>query len=413
MIVEIVTTGTELLLGQIVNTNSAYLAEELNKLGFDVLYQTTIGDNRQRMTEVLKLALSRADIVITSGGLGPTQGDITKLVTASLFDLEMKLHQPSLDNIKQRFTFRGIEMTDNNIRQAMIPEGAIVLDNACGTAPGIVIEHEGKVIINLPGPPHELKDMFRLKIVPYLSKKYGSESVIVSRVLNTFGIGESLLEEKIKDLILNQGNPTLALLARLGEVIIRITAKADTKEEALALISKVETEICNRVGEFIFTIDDGDMEAVVGQLLTDKNLTIACAESCTGGLITSRLTDVAGSSGYVYGSVVSYTDEVKKSELNVPEDVLTAKGAVSEEVAIAMAEGIAKKFHTDIGIGVTGIAGPGGGSEEKPVGLVYIAIAGKLGTKVYKNNFSGKRKYIKYRTSQTALDLVRRYTQEL
>ncbi len=413
MIVEIVTTGTELLLGQIVNTNSAYLAEELNKLGLDVLYQTTIGDNRQRMTEVLKLALSRADIVITSGGLGPTQGDITKLVTASLFDLEMKLHQPSLDNIKQRFTFRGIEMTDNNIRQAMIPEGAIVLDNACGTAPGIVLEHEGKVIINLPGPPHELKDMFRLKIIPYLSKKYGCESVIMSRVLNTFGIGESLLEDKIKDLILNQENPTLALLARLGEVIIRITAKADTKEEAALLISKVETEIQSRVGEFIFTIDDGDMEEVVGQLLTDKKLTIACAESCTGGLITSRLTDVEGSSSYVYGSVVSYTDEVKKSELNVPEDVLTAKGAVSEEVAIAMAEGIARKFHTDIGVGVTGIAGPGGGSEEKPVGLVYIAITGKLGTKVYKNNFNGKRKYIKYRTSQTALDIVRRYTQEI
>ncbi|WP_110953211.1 competence/damage-inducible protein A [Anaerosinus massiliensis] len=413
MIIEIVTTGTELLLGQIVNTNSAYLAKQLNKLGLDVLYQTTVGDNRQRMTDVLKLALQRADIVITSGGLGPTQGDITKLVTASLFDLEMKLHQPSLDNIEKIFSSRGRQMTENNIRQAMIPDGAFVLDNACGTAPGIVLEHSGKVIINLPGPPHELKDMFMRKVVPYLSKKFGCESVIVSRVLNTFGIGESLLEEKIEDLILNQGNPTLALLARPGEVIVRITAKADTNEKARALIGKVETEIRKRIGQFIFAVDDGDMEEVVGKLLTDKRLTIACAESCTGGLLTSRLTDVSGSSNYVYGSVVSYTNEVKKDELHVKEEVLQEKGAVSEEVAIAMAEGILHKFHTHIGIGITGIAGPEGGSEEKPVGLVYIAITGSLGSRVYKYNFNGDRKYIKYRTSQAALDIVRHYVQEL
>lgn len=413
MVIEIVTTGSELLLGQIVNTNAAYLAEELNKIGFDVLYQSTVGDNRTRMEAVLSHAISRADIVITTGGLGPTQGDITKEVTAKLFGRELMLHQSSLDQIKERFARWGREMTDNNIRQAMIPQGADVLKNYAGTAPGVVLEHEGKMIINLPGPPFELKDMFTKSVKPLLAEKFGYRSVIVSRVLNTFGIGESLLEERIKDLILAQGNPTLALLARPGEVIVRITAKAETKEEAESLIASVERTVRHRIGEFIFAVDDADMEDVVGQILTDKKLSIACAESCTGGLLTSRLTDVAGSSRYVWGSVVSYTNEVKSKELQVPEPLLSSKGAVSEEVAIAMAEGARNKFGTDLGVGVTGLAGPDGGTPDKPVGLVYIAIAGKLGSRCYEHHFSGDRKANKYRSSQTALDIIRHYVDEL
>lgn len=413
MVVEIVTTGTELLLGQIINTNSAYLAEELNKIGFDVLYQTTVGDNRVRMQEVLAHALNRADIVITSGGLGPTQGDITKEVTANLFDRELVLHQQSLDRIQAHFKQVDRVMTDNNIRQAMIPEGAAVLANYAGTAPGVVLEHEGKIIINLPGPPFELKDMFTRSVKPFLAEKFGYKSVIVSRVLNTFGIGESSLEDKIKDLIFAQANPTLALLARPGEVIVRITAKEETEEAARALIRAVEDEIRSRVGQYIFAIDDADMEDAVGALLTDKKLTIACAESCTGGLLTSRLTDVAGSSGYVCGAVVSYTNEVKVNELEVPGDVLAQKGAVSEEVAVAMAKGVLAKFRTDIGVSITGIAGPGGATADKAVGLVYIAITGKAGTKCVKHHFSGNRKAIKYRSTQTALDLIRKYVKEL
>lgn len=412
VIVEIVTTGTELLLGQIVNLNSAYLAEELNKLGFDVLYQTTVGDNQARMKQALSIALDRADIVITSGGLGPTQGDITKEVSAALFHKELSLHQESLDNIKEICAFRGYPMAPNNVKQAMIPDGAMVLDNACGTAPGVVLEHNKKVIINLPGPPFELKDMFQRKVVPYLTEKYGMDSIILSRVLNTLGIGESTLEENIKDLILSQSNPTLALLARPGEVIVRITAKASTRKEAEQMIEKLEAEIRNRIGEYIFGIDDIGIEEVVGNLLKKKQLTIACAESCTGGLLTSRITDVPGSSEYLYGSVVSYDNEVKISELKVPNDVLKSVGAVSEETARAMAEGIKNKFNTDIGIGITGIAGPDGGSAEKPVGLVYIAIAGSLGTRCYKNQFKGKRTAIKYRATQTALDIIRRYVKE-
>ena len=412
MVVEIVTTGTELLLGQIVNTNSAYLAAELNKLGLDVLYQTTVGDNRDRMRNALSIALDRSDIVITSGGLGPTQGDITKEVSASLFDRELSLHQPSLDNIKQICAFRGYPMASNNVRQAMVPNGAIVLDNACGTAPGIILEHNGKIVINLPGPPFEMKDMFTRKVIPYLTEKYGVEATILSKVLNTFGIGESTLEEKIKDLILSQSNPTLALLARPGEVIIRITAKAALKSEAQRMIDVLEREIRSRIDEYIFAVDDITMEEIVGDLLKESHMTISCAESCTGGLLSSRLTDVAGSLAYLYGSVISYDNEVKISELKVPRHILETVGAVSEETAIAMAEGIKNKFGTSIGIGITGIAGPDGGSDEKPVGLVYIAIAGELGTKCYKNQFKGKRTAIKYRATQTALDIVRRYIQE-
>lgn len=414
MKIEIVTTGTELLLGQIVNTNSAYLAEELNKMGFDVLYQSTVGDNRERMEEVLCHALTRADIVITSGGLGPTQGDITKEVTAKIFGRQLLLHAPSLERINAHFkrVNRAI-MPESNKRQAMIPEGAMVLTNYSGTAPGVVIEHDDKFIVNLPGPPFELQDMFQKTLKPFLLDKFGSPGVIASRVLNTFGIGESMLEDKIKDLILQQNNPTLALLARPGEVIVRITAKAANEQLAGALIAEMEDEIRRRVGEFIFAIDDGDMEAVVGALLAEQKLSIACAESCTGGLLTSRLTDIAGSSKYLYGSIVSYTNQVKANELDVAEELLATKGAVSEEVAIAMAEKVLAKFSTNIGVSVTGIAGPDGGSEEKPVGLVYIAVTGRNGTKCTKNIFKGSRKAVKYRATQTALDMVRTYIKEL
>lgn len=410
MVVELVTTGSELLLGQIVNTNSAYMAAGLNKIGFDVVYQTTIGDNQKRMTEAIEHALSRADIVITSGGLGPTQGDITKQVCAGVFSRKLSLNEECADRIRAHFNrLHRVAMTENTMRQAMIPEGAVIFKNYAGTAPGIVLEEGGKIIINLPGPPSEMKDMFERSVKPFLKEKYGFRSVIISRVLNTFGIGESFLEESIKDLILAQKNPTLALLVRPGGVILRITAKADIEADANLLISRMEKEIRSRIGEYIYAVDDADMEDVVGKLLREKGLTIACAESCTGGLLTSRLTDVAGSSDYVMGSIVSYTNEVKIKELGVPSDLLAEQGAVCEDVAKAMAEGAQTKLSTDIGVGITGIAGPDGGSKEKPVGLVYIAVAGPMGTVAAKKIFTGKRKAIKYRTTQTALDMVRHY----
>lgn len=413
MVVEIVTTGTELLLGQIVNTNAAYLAESLNKLGFDVLYQTTVGDNRERMAEVLKTALARADIVITSGGLGPTQGDITKFVAAKLCGRQLYVDEESLEQIRKLAVQRGFPMTENNIRQAMIPQGAVVFANACGTAPGVAIEQAGHVIIHLPGPPNECRDMFSRSVTPYLLQKYGMNGVIMSRVLHTFGIGESLLEEKIMDLIKNQQNPTLALLVRPSGVIIRITAKADDAKAAEALIAVMEKELRQRIGTYIYAADERGMEDVVGGLLAEKGLHIACAESCTGGLVTSRLTDVPGSSRYVHGAVVSYTNEVKERALQVSAETLRRFGAVSEQTAREMAEGIRRSFAADIGLAVTGLAGPGGGSLEKPVGLVYVAVAGKNGTKICRKQFGGSRKSIKYRASQLALDAVRQYIQEM
>ena len=413
MVIEIVTTGTELLLGQVVNTNAAFLAAEFNRIGMDVLYQSTVGDNRARMKETLAHAFARADIVVTSGGLGPTQGDITKEVAAELFGRSLSLHEESMARIRAYFDQRlGARMADSNVRQAMIPEGAHVFANHCGTAPGIALEVDGKLLICLPGPPFELKDMVKRSVLPYLLEKYGAESVIVSRVLRTAGIGESALEEAIRDLILAQENPTLALLARPDAVIVRITAKDTTAEAARARIAPMEAEIRRRLGAHVFGVDDERMESVVGALLAKKRLTVATAESCTGGLVASRLTDVAGSSRYVRGAAVTYTNESKGALLGVSEQTLAEKGAVSAETAAQMAEGVRSRFGADFGVSTTGVAGPEP-SEGKPVGLVYVAVAGPLGVRGQECHLGGGRKAVKFRASQAALDLLRRYIEEL
>lgn len=413
MIVEIVTTGTELLLGQITNTNAPYLACQMNKLGFNVLYQSTVGDNRERMMQVITTALSRADIVITSGGLGPTQGDITKEICAQAFNLKLYLHEPSNNRIKCFFSNRHAPMPESNLRQAMVPEGSVILINERGTAPGIILEKDNKVIINLPGPPHELEYMFEHSVIPYLQKRYGSQGTIVSRVLHTYGIGESALEEKIADLITTQTNPTIALLARPGEVIIRLTAKGSNESIAKQLIDELQLTIIPRISEYIFGFDDNNMETTVGQDLLNKKLSLALAESCTGGLITSRLTDIPGSSNYLCGSIVCYSNEVKIQHIGVDRDIIREHGAVSQETAIAMATGIRQKFKTSLGVGVTGIAGPGGATSEKPVGLVYIAIDGPSGHRCYKHQFIGHRTEIKFRASQATLDMIRHYVHGL
>jgi nicotinamide-nucleotide amidase len=411
MIIELVNTGTELLLGQIVNTNAPFLAARLNELGFSVLYQTTVGDNRERMKNVLKMALERADIVITSGGLGPTQGDITKEVTASLFNKSMYLHEASAERIKKFFAERRLCMTDNNLRQAMMPEGAQIIENTCGTAPGVIMEEKatGKLIINLPGPPHELAAMFEKAIIPFLVARFGLQGAIVSRVLRTYGLGESALEERIKQYISSQSNPTLALLARNGEIHVRITAKAASETEAVNLIAELENQLRPLLDEYIFGVDEETLEKSVGKLLLTKNLTIALAESCTGGLVSSRITDVPGSSQYLMGSIVSYSNAAKSQQVGVPEGTIADHGAVSQETAECMAQGIKMKLHTDIGVGITGIAGPDGATKDKPVGLVYIAISGIAGTVCYEHYFNGTRTDIKHRTALTALNHVRRY----
>ena len=412
MIAELVTTGSELLLGQIVNTNAAYLARELNKMGFDVCFQTTVGDNRERMKEVLAHALSRADIVITSGGLGPTRGDITKEVSAEVMGLGMALSEECAARLKAYFARVGREMTENNLRQAMIPDGAHVFVNHAGTAPGVAMEKNGKLLVNLPGPPTEMKDMFRRSLAPFLTEKFGVPAVILSRVLHTFGIGESMLETKLDDLVLAQKNPTLAFLVRPTGVIVRITAKAENGEAARRLIEPMEKEIRARLGDLVYGADDETMEEVVGRELASHGFTAATAESCTGGLVASRLTDVAGSSEYVKGGVVSYTDEVKAEVLGVSRELLAKEGAVSEAVARAMAEGVRKKIGADFGVSTTGLAGPRGGTAETPVGTVFIAVAGPKGTDAEKYFFTGKRGQVKFRASQAALAMLRGYIKQ-
>jgi nicotinamide-nucleotide amidase len=409
MIVEIVSTGTELLLGQIINTTAPYIAEKLNELGFDTLYQSTVGDNRNRMAQVFTTALARADIVITTGGLGPTQGDITKEVMAQLLGRQLYLHEPSLKQIKCFFSNRKLEMTENNVRQAMMPEEAIIVENARGTAPGVIIEEGAKTVIHLPGPPYETEGMLENSVIPYLKNRFGIQGTIVSKVLRTYGIGESALEEKIKDYIKVQGNPTIALLARNSEIHVRLTAKASTNEEAEALIAGLEEKVRGRIGEFIFGINTQTLEEVVGDLLKAKNLTLSLAESCTGGQVTGRITDIPGSSEYLIGSVVCYSNRIKTAVVGVPAQTLNDFGAVSEQTAISMARGIRQNFQTDIGIGITGIAGPGGAVAEKPVGLVYIAVDGPANTQCYEYRFSGHRTGIRHRATNAALNLLRQY----
>jgi len=409
MIVEIVSTGTELLLGQIVNTNAPYLARKLNEIGFDAVYQTTVGDNRTRMSNVLAIALERADIVITSGGLGPTQGDITKEVSAELLGRELQLHEESLEHIRSFFARRRLTMTQNNIRQAMIHEGAIVVTNHRGTAPGVIIEHEGKTIIHLPGPPIELEYMFEQAIIPFLANRFGVQGVIISKVLRTIGLGESTMEERIRDYILAQNNPTIALLARSGEIHVRMTAKSYSEVAAKMLIDELELKIRERIEDHIFGIDEQSLEQIVGEMLATRKLSISLAESCTGGAVTARLTDVPGSSVYLTGSIVAYHNRIKTSFVGVSEEMLNHYGAVSPDTALAMAKGIRGLFGSDIGIGITGIAGPGGGTDEKPVGLVYIAIDGPTGNIVEEQRFTGQRIAIKTRTVNATLELLRRY----
>lgn len=409
MIVELITTGSELLLGEIVNTNSAYLSSALNQAGFDVVYHSTVGDNRARMRSVMEIALERADIVITSGGLGPTLGDFTKEVMADLLGLPLILHEPSLEKIKCFFAHRHAHMPVNNQKQAMVPEGSYILNNSCGTAPGIVIQHNNKVIVHLPGPPHELKTMIKNELLPYLSMHYPQKAIIVSKELHTYGLGESAVDETLRDILLTQSNPTIALLARPGEILVRITAKADNTRAAEELIADTEKQIRARLGNIIFSTNDKTMEEVVAETLFAQKKTIALAESCTGGLVTSRLTDVRGASAYLIGSVVCYSNEIKEKQLGVPHQTLLDYGAVSEPTARAMAEGIRRLNGTDIGVGVTGIAGPDGGTPEKPVGTVYIAVADKNETTCRLCHFTGNRTTIKRLVSQAVLNEIRNY----
>ena len=416
MRVEIVSVGTELLLGDIVNTNTAYLSKELAALGLAVYRQTTVGDNRERLLKTLDIAFSENDTVIITGGLGPTDDDITKECAAEFFGRDFYFHEYSWVKILERLTRAGRNViTENNKKQAMIPEGAIVLENFCGTAPGIIIEENNKRIILMPGPPREMRDMFEKSVKPYLEKY--SKKQFISKYVRFYGIGESLLETKIKDIMDRQTNPTLALYAKTGEVLLRITASAEDKNECEDMINRQLEEIESRegVGEYIYLVGDEDvsssqteLNSAVANLLIENNYTISIAESLTGGKIAEMLVEKSGISNSLLEGVVCYSNKSKITTLGVKEETLEKFGAVSEEVAREMALGVAKRLNSDFAIATTGIAGPNSDESGKPVGLVYIAVYAQGDVSVKECLFVGDRELIRFRASVEALDEVRK-----
>lgn len=407
MTVEIICVGTELLLGNIVNTNGAYLAEKCAGLGLSCYFQSVVGDNEERLTQVLKAAMERSDVVLLSGGLGPTEDDLTKEVAAKVCGRELVMHQHSKARIAEYFSKRNTIITENNWKQAMMPEGAMVLDNDNGTAPALIIETEKARVILLPGPPNELIPLFEGQVAPYLGRL--TPGVICSQTVKLCGVGESLAETMVKDLIDAQTNPTIATYAKTGEVHIRVTAAAEDREAAEELLKPVVEELKARFGQHVYTTDENiTLEKAVVDILMDKALTITCAESCTGGMLSARLINVPGVSDCYKAGFVTYSNQAKSELLGVRKSTLDKYGAVSTETAREMAEGAALGAKSEVAVAVTGIAGPDGGSQEKPVGLVYIACTVKGETTVEEYRFRGNRDKIRQSAVSSALILTRR-----
>lgn len=394
-------------MGDILNTDAQFLSIELAKLGISVIHQSTVGDNRERLLAQLKEAAERSDIIILSGGLGPTPDDLTKEVCCEFFGKKMFLHEPTVEKIKTYFSTKGMKMAQNNLKQAMLPKDCVIFPNDNGTAPGMAIEKDGVHILVLPGPPRELKPMFRNCAVPYLMQF--SDQIIVSHNIRTFGIGESLMAERVNDLF-DAENPTVAPYAKDGEALLRVTAMARTKEEAENLCKPVINEIKNRLDGFVYGVDYTCIEEAVIEKLKEKHMKVATAESCTGGLIAKRITDVPGASEVFDCGIISYANEIKHRVLGVSEDDLNKYGAVSEPVARQMARGALKVSGADIAVSVTGIAGPDSDSTNKPVGLVYIGLADRDNVWVRELRTSRKdRSYNRYVSASNALNMIRLY----
>ena len=369
----ILTVGTEILFGQIVNTNAAFLSRELNNLGYDVMYHYSVGDNPGRLAELIEFAFRDCDMIITTGGLGPTQDDLTKEVIAQAMGDRLVVSPEALSALKDRYERSGRPMTENNLKQANMPESAQILPNDQGTAPGFWLEKKGKIIVSMPGPPREMTNMFEKEVKPRLISR--QDSVIYYKILRTFGLGESKMETVLLPLIDGQTDPTIATYAKEGECSLRIASKRPTKEEAEAAVEDMTARVMDIIGEYVYSTDNEELADVVANMLLDKNITISCAESCTGGLFAGTLINPDGISKVFDRGIVTYSNEAKIKELGVKAETLDTFGAVSPETAAEMAEGIRAKTGTDMAVSVTGIAGPGGGSADKPVGLVYIGIA--------------------------------------
>lgn len=364
--------GTEILLGDIVNTNAVYIARELASMGISVYHQTVVGDNPERLKTALDEAFARADLVIMTGGLGPTYDDLTKETAGAFFGRKMYMDEHSLKRIENVFAKRKWTMTENNKKQAMMPEGAIIFDNENGTAPGLALEGDGKIAVLMPGPPFEMKPMFELSVRPYLMKF--CDSVLVSHTINIFGMGESRVEDTLRDMMLAGTNPTIAPYAKAGEVQLRVTASGKDEEEANEIAKPAIEKICEILGDKVYGIDALTLQNAAVKLLREKGLKAATAESCTGGMVSQRITEIPGSSEVFDCGLCTYSNEMKEKLLGVSGETLAEFGAVSKETAAEMAKGVRKVSGADIGVSVTGIAGPDGGTAEKPVGLVYVAV---------------------------------------
>lgn len=408
---EIISVGTELLLGDILNTDARFLSIELAAMGISVLRQTTIGDNRDRLAGALKEALSRSDIVIASGGLGPTADDLTKEVCCEVLGFELIMNEDILKDITSYFCHRNYKMPESNKKQALVPKNGTVFFNKNGTAPGIACEKDGKCVIMLPGPPRELMPMFTNQVKPFLSKY--SDGIIISHTVRTFGIGESAMAETVSDLLDNE-NPTVAPYAKDGESLLRVTARGDSPEQAEALCSGAIDTIVSRLGSYVYGIDVDSLQQSVVELLIKNKLYVAIAESCTAGFTAKRLTEISGASQVFDCGIISYSNDVKMKLLGVSAETLSAYGAVSEQTAVEMAKGVQTVSGADIGVGITGIAGPKSDDSGKPAGLSYIAVV--KGEKVWvdclETGHSNDREYNRYVTASRALNMIRLHAGE-
>ncbi len=405
---EVLSVGTELLLGETTDTNATHISRRLAEAGIDVYYRGTVGDNFDRLVAALRAGVQRADLVIVTGGLGPTDDDITREAVAEVAGVALREDPEAVRSIRGFFEKRNRPWPPTNLKQAMVPERGQIIPNPHGTAPGLQIEIGNTRLVAVPGVPAEMEAMIDEQVMPLLLARRGRvREFIKSRRLHVTGIGESALVELIRPSLEAQTDPTIAPCASAGEVTLRLTTKTRSEEEARARLDALEAELRRQIGHHVFGSEDDTLESVVGDLLRERGLTIATAESCTGGLIASRLTDVPGSSDYYVGGTVTYSNEEKVRSLGVPEALIEKRGAVSEQVARAMAEGCRRTTGADLAVAATGIAGPTGGTETKPVGLVYLALAAAAGTFGQEQRFHGSRTDVKWRTSQAALDMAR------
>jgi|ERR1700757_5307100 nicotinamide-nucleotide amidase len=403
---EIIAVGSELLTPDRIDTNSLFLTEELNKLGIEVLRKTIVGDNRELLAAAFRDALNRVPVVIASGGLGPTEDDLTRETVAELLCRRLQRNESVVRAIEARFRSFKRDMPPVNLRQAMVPEGAEVLENPRGTAPGLWLEDKGRMVALLPGPPRELEPLFLEQVLPRLQRR-ASPLRMYHRELRATGLGESHVEERIRPVYTRYKEVNTTILATPGEIQIHLRSWSEDPAQTNTLLDEIVRSFELALGDRIFARSAVSLEEVVAQLLIDHRATIAAAESCTGGLLAERLTRIPGSSSYFLGGVVCYSNEMKTSWADVPPEMIAAKGAVSSEVAIALAEGIRRHVGSTLGVGITGIAGPSGGSEEKPVGTVHIAVAGSNGVKERLVHLPGDREAIRFYASQIALDMVR------